>query len=46
MSRMVSPYRYPERAAGHRNAEAIMPVNGICKRFHKTLLDGLSGSIS
>ena len=28
MSRMVSPYRHPERAAGHQNAEAIMPVNG------------------
>jgi Integrase core domain len=36
---MVSPYRYPERAAGHQNAEAIMPVNGICERFHHTVLD-------
>jgi hypothetical protein len=37
MSRMVSPYRYPERAAGDRNAEAIMPVNGQVERMNRTI---------
>jgi len=34
---MVSPYRYPERAAGHQNAEAIMPVNGQVERMNRTI---------
>ena len=25
--------------AGHQSAEFIMPDNGICERFHKTVLD-------
>jgi hypothetical protein len=31
--------RFPKEAGGHRGAEIIMPDNGICERFHRTVLD-------
>ena len=31
--------RFPEEAADIRGAEIIMPDNGICERFHRTVLD-------
>jgi Integrase core domain len=31
--------RFPKEAGGHRGTEIIMPDNGICERFHRTVLD-------
>jgi hypothetical protein len=30
---------FPKVRAEHQGAEIIMPDNGICERFHKTVLD-------
>jgi hypothetical protein len=32
-------HRDPSRDSGHQSAEIIMPDNGICERFHRTVLD-------
>jgi hypothetical protein len=39
VSQMGSPYRHFHKMAGHQSAEIIMPDNGICERFHRTILD-------
>ena len=31
--------RFPAEAADTKGAEIIMPDNGICERFHRTVLD-------
>src|SRR6202008_943139 len=36
---MGSPYRHFQKMAEHPGAGIIMPDNGICERFHKTVLN-------
>src|SRR6266513_1846522 len=40
VSQMGSPQPlFPKASANTRGAEIIMPDNGICERFHRTVLD-------